>query len=212
MTNPDWLIYVAHGGFWGSFGLTRLLVRRSGRAASTTSTATPSDAATPSDTGPTAERSDSAPYPRALLALHMLAMGLMYYGIANAVIPNLVPPGIPGRRIVGAAIIALGAALVAWALVHFSSWRYRAEIEPGHRLATDGPFRIVRHPLYLGMNLLALGTAVWVPTPLVWSGLLVMIIGGDLRARSEEKLLRSAFGATYVDYCAKTKRFVPGVY
>lgn len=206
MTNPDWLIYVAHCGFWGTFGLTRLLVRRSSRAASAAITATPSD------TGPTAARSDRAPYPRVLLALHMLAMGLMYYGIANAVIPNLVPIGIPGRRIAGATIIALGSALVAWALVHFSSWRYRAEIEPGHRLTTDGPFRFVRHPLYLGMNLLALGTAVWVPTPLVWSGLLVMIIAGDLRARSEEKLLRSAFGATYIDYCSHTKRFVPGVY
>lgn len=206
MAEPDWLIYAAHLGFWGTFGMTRLLLRRSGRAP----TAALSE--DQGDTAPTAERRESAPYARALIGLHMSAMGLMYYGIANAVIPNLVPVGIPGRRIVGATIIALGAFFVAWALIHFSSWRYRAEIEPGHRLSTDGPFRFVRHPLYLSMNLLALGTAVWVPTPLVWSGFVVMVVAGDLRGRSEEKLLRRAFGAAYVDYCARTKRFVPGLY
>ena len=201
MSNPDWLIYVLHLGFWGSFGVTRALVRRSAGAS-------PAEI----EPGPTAEHRDSAPYARALIGLHMLAMGLMYYGIANAVIPNLVPVGIPGRRIVGAALIALGAAIVSWALFHFSSWHYRAEIEPGHRLTVDGPFHFVRHPLYLGMNLLALGSAVWVPTPLVWSGFAVMLLGSDLRARSEEALLHRAFGPTYADYCTRTKRFVPGVY
>lgn len=201
MANPDWLIYVAHIGFWSVFGITRTLVRSSNR-----------DAPAESEIGPTAERRESAPHARALIALHMLAMGLMYYGIAEAVIPNLVPAGFPGRRVAGASIIALGAMVVSWALRHFRSWRYRAEIEPGHRLTTDGPFRFVRHPLYLGMNLLALGSAVWVPTPLVWSGFALMLLGSDLRARSEEALLHRAFGPTYADYCTRTKRFVPGVY
>jgi hypothetical protein len=36
--------------------------------------------------------------------------------------------------------------------------------------------------------------------------------GGDVRARAEEAVLARAFGAAYTNYCARTKRFIPGVY
>jgi protein-S-isoprenylcysteine O-methyltransferase Ste14 len=64
----------------------------------------------------------------------------------------------------------------------------------------------------MGMNLLALGTAIWAPTVLVWAGFVLIAIGSDLRARSEEPLLHEAFGQAYTDYCSRTKRFLPGVY
>jgi protein-S-isoprenylcysteine O-methyltransferase Ste14 len=51
-----------------------------------------------------------------------------------------------------------------------------------------------------------------VPTPITWTGFVLMVIGGDLRARSEEKLLEQAFGDRYRAYRARTRRFVPGVY
>ena len=102
--------------------------------------------------------------------------------------------------------------LVAWALVSFRSWRFRAAVDQDHHLATAGPFRIIRHPIYLGLNLLALGTAFWMPTPIVWAGFVLMTIGSDLRARAEENLLALTFGAAYRDYCARTNRFVPGIY
>ena len=79
-------------------------------------------------------------------------------------------------------------------------------------LATGGPFEFVRHPIYLGLNLLALGTAVWVPTPIIWASLLLMFIGGDLRARTGQQLLARAFGANYSEYCENTSRFLPGIY
>jgi protein-S-isoprenylcysteine O-methyltransferase Ste14 len=40
------------------------------------------------------------------------------------------------------------------------------KIEPGHQLATNGPFRLVRHPIYLGVDLMVLGTALWIPARL----------------------------------------------
>jgi protein-S-isoprenylcysteine O-methyltransferase Ste14 len=40
----------------------------------------------------------------------------------------------------------------------------------------------------------------------------LMAIGSDLRARAEETLLQLAFGDSYQAYCARTARFIPGVY
>ena len=101
---------------------------------------------------------------------------------------------------------------MTWALVYFRSWRFRATLDNGHQLATAGPFRILRHPIYMGLNLLALGTALWVPTAIVWTAFVLMAIGSDLRARAEEILLKQAFDPAYGEYCARTRRFVPGIY
>jgi protein-S-isoprenylcysteine O-methyltransferase Ste14 len=142
----------------------------------------------------------------------MLAFGVMYLGIGNAVIPDRVPSSFPGQRVVGVGVIALGAALVSWAVASFHSWRFRAKLDRGHQLATEGPFRLLRHPIYMGLNLLALGTAIWIPTMITWIACALMAVGSDLRARSEETLLGRAFGSAYTQYCARTRRFIPGLY
>ena len=201
MNNPDLLIYVVHAAFWACFGVTRLLVREPARVAANAGT----DA-------PVANQEHTANFSRLVLAVHVLAFGIMYFGIGAAVLSNRVPTWFPGQRIVGTCVIAVGAALSAWALMHFRSWRLRAKLDQGHELATEGPFRLMRHPIYMALNLLALGTAIWVPTGVEWVALALMFIGGDLRARSEEAILAQAFGAAYTDYCARTKRFIPLVY
>ena len=201
MSNPDFHIYTVHWGFWGAFGLTRIILRRRDRNDSRSS-----------DTAPISQKENTAPYSRALLAFHALAFGLMYFGISYAVIPGRVPNWFPGQRVAGTLVIAGGAALVVSALVYFRSWRFRATLDESHQLATGGPFRILRHPIYMGLNLLALGTALWVPTPIVWAAFVLMVIGSDLRARAEEKVLEQAFGPSYREYCARTWRFVPGIY
>ncbi len=112
----------------------------------------------------------------------------------------------------GSIVMLSSGVLGVWALVSFRSWRVLAKIERGHQLATQGPFRTLRHPIYMAMNLLALGTALWVPTIIVWAAFVLMTIGSDIRARAEETLLERAFGASYRQYRLRTWRFVPGVY
>ena len=97
-------------------------------------------------------------------------------------------------------------------MAFFHSWLFRAKLDQGHQLATKGPFRLLRHPIYMGLNLLSPGTAIWVPTVTVWIGFVLMVVASDLRARSEESLLAHAFGSTYTDYCAHTRRFIPRLY
>ena len=65
-------------------------------------------------------------------------------------------------------------------------------------------------PIYMGLNLLALGSAL--PTAILWAAFVLMVVGSDLRARAEEALLERAFGVRYREYRTHTRRFVPGVY
>jgi protein-S-isoprenylcysteine O-methyltransferase Ste14 len=46
----------------------------------------------------------------------------------------------------------------------------------------------------------------------VWAAFVLMVIGSDLRARAEEKLLKDVFGASYREYSSRTRRFLPGIY
>ena len=201
MPNRDLALYVVHAAFWASFGVTRALLRpRTGGLDQGAVTA------------PVAAAETTARFSRTLVAVHMVAFGVMYFGIGNAVIPGRIPEWFRGQRLVGLVAIAVGAALMSWALTYFQSWRFRAKLDSGHQLATGGPYQFLRHPIYMGLNLLAIGTALWVPTPIVWAAAGLMLFGSDLRGRAEEALLTTAFGAEYLTYCARTRRFVPGVY
>lgn len=74
------------------------------------------------------------------------------------------------------------------------------------------PRWFARHPIDAGLNLLAVGTAIWVPSLLVWLGAVLMALGSVLRVRAEERLLAGEFGVDYAAYRARTSRFIPGVY
>jgi protein-S-isoprenylcysteine O-methyltransferase Ste14 len=206
MPKIDFALYAVHNAFWVSFGLTRLILRSLDRKDTSASVTAP--VAKQDNTA----QEKTAPFSRALLAFHALAFGAMYFGIGFAVIPGRVPIWFSGQRVVGTMVIAAGAALMVWALVYFRSWRFRAKLDANHQLADGGPFRLLRHPIYMGLNLLALGSALWVPTAIMWAAFVLMVIGSDLRARAEETILEQAFGSRYREYCTRTQRFVPGVY
>jgi len=197
----DFAIYWVHSLFWVSFGATRMILNRRGRGAAPAPVA-----------APVASETHTARFSRVLLWFHSIAFGVMYFGMANAILPNRVPFLFTGQRMAGTLVIAAGAALASWSLTAFESWLFRAKVDADHRLATGGPFRFLRHPIYMGLNLLALGSAIWVPTTLMWIAVALMVIGSDLRARAEETVLTEAFGREYSDYCARTRRFVPGIY
>jgi type IV secretory pathway VirJ component/protein-S-isoprenylcysteine O-methyltransferase Ste14 len=160
----------------------------------------------------TAVRASSSYLP---LVLHGLAAGVLYYGIARAVqaAPAAADPFvIAPQRLAGGLVMLAAAGLAAWALAVFPSWRLAARIESGHELCVAGPFRWVRHPIYLAMDLLALGSWLWVPTAIVALGVALVALAGDLRARGEERLLHATFGQAYDSYLHQARRFVPGIY
>jgi len=201
MANIDFVIYTMHSLFWLAFVVTRAIFRRRDR--------NDGGAVEPQPVSP---QETAAPLSRTLVGFHAIAFALMYAGIGIAVIPHRVPTWFAGQRFAGSLVIAGGAVLVVSALLYFRSWRLRAAVDSRHQLATGGPFRLLRHPIYMGLNLLALGSALWVPTAIVWAAFVLMAIGSDLRARAEETLLTQVFGSSYREYTARTRRFIPGIY
>ncbi len=193
----DVAIYGVHAVFWAAFAITQRFVGVKHAA---------------EEGAPVTAVARTGPYSRLVLGVHFVAFGVMYLAIGSAVFSGQVPTWFPGQRLTGTAVMAVGAWLMCWSLVYFRSWRFRAQLDRGHELATGGPYAFVRHPIYAGMNLLALGTAVWIPTPLTWISVALMILGSDLRGRVEERVLTEAFGEQYRAYCARTRRFLPGLY
>jgi protein-S-isoprenylcysteine O-methyltransferase Ste14 len=98
------------------------------------------------------------------------------------------------------------------ALRVFTSWRLLARLDAGHALCVDGPYRFVRHPIYLAMDLWAVGSALTCPTAATIAGAAVIFVGSDLRARAEEGFLVAVFGDEYRAYAARVRRLLPGVY
>lgn len=75
-------------------------------------------------------------------------------------------------------------------------------------LVTSGPYRLIRHPIYSGVLLMIIGTAVGI-TPLWW---LVAAAAGFYfvhSARAEERYMAERFPDTYAAYRARTKMLLP---
>jgi phospholipid methyltransferase len=89
-------------------------------------------------------------------------------------------------------------------------WSYTARLIQDHQLVTEGPYRLVRHPIYTGMfgKLLATNFAFghWLGLPIAGG---VFAIGTMIRIRFEEKLLREAFGSQFEDYARRVPAFIP---
>jgi protein-S-isoprenylcysteine O-methyltransferase Ste14 len=85
-------------------------------------------------------------------------------------------------------------------------------IQDDHKLVTDGPYRYMRHPRYLGIILFTTGISLvfrsWLALLLVAALTLVLI----WRIRQEEALMHQEFGTDWDSYCRKSWRLIPFVY
>jgi protein-S-isoprenylcysteine O-methyltransferase Ste14 len=116
-------------------------------------------------------------------------------------------------RWLGVALFAAGGALRIWP-VFVLGHRFSGlvAIQPGHTLVTDGIYRVIRNPSYLGLLISSLG---WDLAFRAGAGvLLTALLLPPLLARihAEERLLETQFGDEYKAYCARTRRLLPGVY
>lgn len=92
-------------------------------------------------------------------------------------------------------------------------WSHSLDLREGHKLVTSGIYEKLRHPMYTAFWLWALAQPFLLAN---WIAGLSGIVGFGtlyfLRVGQEERMMEERFGQDYRDYCARTRRIVPGIY
>lgn len=82
---------------------------------------------------------------------------------------------------------------------------------PNGEMITNGPYRLVRHPIYLGALLACFGFALVTQSPVRLGLTVVLFIFFDLKARHEERWLSERY-PEYVKYKDRVKKIIPWAY
>ncbi|HML11438.1 MAG TPA: isoprenylcysteine carboxylmethyltransferase family protein [Stellaceae bacterium] len=133
-------------------------------------------------------------------------------GMPPALLERFMGEG-PGLAAVALALVIGGLLVAYWARWHLGrNWSGEVMVKKGHSLITSGPYRWVRHPIYSGMTVALVGTALASGAPYGFIGLGLILFGFLVRVRQEEALMGETFPADYAVYSARTARLIPGLY
>jgi len=112
----------------------------------------------------------------------------------------------------GAVLVAAGLALAAWARAHLGrNWSGTVTVKQDHALIRSGPYRAVRHPIYTGLLLGLLGTALAIGAWRGLLGVLCALLGFLWKIHVEESRMRQTF-PEYENYCGRTSALIPLIY
>ena len=157
------------------------------------------------------ERSESVPSRLARLAALILAA--TFLSLPSVPLPLLNERFLPPGELCfwsGAAMTASGLLFSVWGRRHLgSNWSQEVTLKKDHELITSGPYALVRHPIYTGLLLAFIGSAVARDQ---WRGLIaVALVFGALwyKLRLEEKWMRAQFGESYEAYSRRVSALVP---
>ncbi len=110
-------------------------------------------------------------------------------------------------------VATIGLAFTWWARIHlgrlWSRWVVR---KADHRIIQTGPYALVRHPIYTGISLAFLATAVIFETAFAYAYAALIVLSFYVKARLEERFLREELGAeAYDSYAKRVPMLVPFV-
>ena len=139
------------------------------------------------------------------LAFLLLGGNIEIHGLQLRMLPrNMWSAGI------GAALTYAGLIFAVWArLTLGTNWSGIVTVKRDHQLITTGPYRLVRHPIYSGLLLAILGTAIAIGTPGGFAAVLVAVIGWRWKWRTEEEFMVQEFGEEYERYRRQTPALIP---
>ncbi|MDR3537172.1 MAG: isoprenylcysteine carboxylmethyltransferase family protein [Acetobacteraceae bacterium] len=144
---------------------------------------------------------------------HLLPLGI---GVA---LLSLHAPGLLGRRWLpyseagfwaGAALVAAGLGFAVWARVHLAgNWSGTVTLKQDHSLTRSGPYGWVRHPIYTGLLLALLGSAIANGSWAGLLGLLAIALAFLRKIGIEERFLGAQFGEAYARYRSEVPALLP---
>lgn len=116
----------------------------------------------------------------------------------------------PWQFWVGAMAVAIGLLFTVWGRVHLgTNWSGIVTLKQGHELVTSGPYAIVRHPIYTGLLLALVGSAM---ARAEWRGVIAVLLALAAlwrKLRFEERWMRERFDGQYEAYARRVPALVP---
>jgi protein-S-isoprenylcysteine O-methyltransferase Ste14 len=111
---------------------------------------------------------------------------------------------------IGVLLTASGVAIAFWARWHLgANWSGVVTLKEGHELIRTGPYRTIRHPIYTGILLALLGTAIAVGQVRGLIALTIALLSFYSKARREESFLAQEFGSGFTEHQRHTGMFLP---
>ena len=121
--------------------------------------------------------------------------------------------GGPTVRYVGLAMYLAGFLAMHVAEAHLGRlFSVEVSLQPGHALVTDGPYRFIRHPRYLGILVFSAGIALAFRSALGLALAAATLLVLLWRIRDEEALMRREFGPAWEVYRRRSWRLVPLIF
>ena len=116
----------------------------------------------------------------------------------------------PASLATGIALVLVGYCGTLWCYAAMgNTWRIGINPKEKTTLVNHGPYRRVRHPIYLFQIVMLAGAALLLPTPASFGILAIHFVCVRIKAEDEEKYLATVHGDTYRDYVERTGRLFP---
>ncbi len=146
---------------------------------------------------------------------HIIATVAAFYAMFSGDVPlgwmnTRIIPREPWIQALGIALTAAGMAFAIWARAYLGrNWSSNVTVKVGHQLVRTGPYQWVRHPIYSGLIVAMIGTALnrrqvrgLVAVVLLW-------VGFNIKSRIEERFMAATFGPEYEQYKGSIGAMVP---
>jgi protein-S-isoprenylcysteine O-methyltransferase Ste14 len=112
--------------------------------------------------------------------------------------------------VVAAILCVCGLGLCLWARAILGrNWSGTVTLKENHELIVRGPYRLVRHPIYSGLLIMMLGTAIELGHLAGILGLVLVFVSFWIKSSAEEELMLKQFPNDYPAYRACVKRIIP---
>jgi protein-S-isoprenylcysteine O-methyltransferase Ste14 len=112
----------------------------------------------------------------------------------------------------GVVLTAAGVGVAFWARWHLgANWSGVVTLKEGHELIRTGPYRTIRHPIYTGILLALLGTAVALGEVRALLAVALASVSFYWKARREESFLTEEFGEKFGAHAKQTGMFLPKI-
>lgn len=122
---------------------------------------------------------------------------------------RFLPVGAAGEWL-GVLLTAAGIGVAFWARWHLgTNWSGVVTLKEGHELIRTGPYRTIRHPIYTGILLALLGTAITFGEVRGLFAMAIVWLSFYIKARREESFLSQEFGPGFAEHKEHTGMFLP---